>query len=81
MTPRARLARGMSLKEIGARVDAALRVEPYRVLAGVDEAGLGPMLGPLSIGFSALRLPTPDTCLWTALKSSRARRAENGGSS
>lgn len=28
-----------------------------RVLAGVDEAGLGPLLGPLCLGFAALELP------------------------
>jgi len=43
-----------------------------RIFAGLDEAGLGPLLGPLTIGFSALRLP--DGCdggseLWKRLDS------------
>jgi ribonuclease HII len=67
----------MSLKEIGAKVDAAHRVEPFRVLAGIDEAGLGPMLGPLSIGFCALRLPSSDTCVWEALKPVVTRKPES----
>lgn len=38
-----------------------------KVLAGVDEAGLGPLLGPLVLGWSAFRLPEPDADLWTLL--------------
>ena len=38
-----------------------------RVVAGIDEAGLGPLLGPLALGFSAFRAGTHD--LWTALES------------
>ena len=29
------------------------------VIAGIDEAGLGPLVGPLTIGYAALRLPSP----------------------
>ncbi len=38
------------------------------MLAGVDEAGLGPLLGPLTIGYSAFRVPPGVTDLWRALE-------------
>jgi ribonuclease HII len=38
-----------------------------RVLAGVDEAGLGPLLGPLTLGFSVFLTPDNSTNLWRAL--------------
>jgi ribonuclease HII len=44
-----------------ARAEPA-RGEPLagtRLLAGIDEAGLGPLLGPLAIGWSVLRVPVP----------------------
>jgi ribonuclease HII len=31
----------------------------YQTVIGIDEAGLGPLLGPLTIGYSAFRLPRP----------------------
>lgn len=40
----------------------------YRVQAGIDEAGLGPLLGPLTLGVAALRLPAPDCDPWRALE-------------
>ncbi len=41
--------------------------DTWRVLAGVDEAGLGPLLGPLTIGYSAFRVPPGTNDLWRAL--------------
>jgi ribonuclease HII len=38
-----------------------------RVVAGIDEAGLGPLLGPLTIGFSAFEVPPGTEALWSAL--------------
>lgn len=38
-----------------------------RVVAGIDEAGLGPMLGPLAIGFSAWRTGEREVDPWRAL--------------
>jgi len=40
---------------------------PARVVAGIDEAGLGPLLGPLTIGYGAFRVPAPGLDLWRAL--------------
>ncbi len=42
--------------------------EPGRVVAGVDEAGLGPLVGPLAIGYSAFRLPRAGACPWRLLR-------------
>lgn len=38
-----------------------------RIVAGIDEAGLGPLLGPLTFGYSALRLPEAAGNVWDAL--------------
>lgn len=38
------------------------------VVAGIDEAGLGPLLGPLAIGYSAFRVPRGSHDLWTPLR-------------
>lgn len=37
------------------------------IVAGIDEAGLGPMLGPLTLGVAALRVPERALDPWTAL--------------
>ena len=39
-----------------------------RVFAGIDEAGLGPLLGPLTIGWSAFRVPRGRVDLWDRLE-------------
>ncbi len=41
---------------------------PARVVAGVDEAGLGPLLGPLAIGYSVFRPPSPGDALSSVLE-------------
>lgn len=47
--------------------EAALFDGDTATLVGVDEAGLGPMLGPLTLGYSVLQAPTTHSDLWRAL--------------
>lgn len=48
------------------------------VVAGIDEAGYGPRLGPLCVGLAAFRVPgwtpgDPPPCLWRLLRAGVAR--------
>lgn len=53
---------------------------PSRLIAGIDEAGLGPLLGPLTVGYSVLRLPEPGADPWRLLKGLVAKKpARQGG--
>ncbi|HNQ23260.1 MAG TPA: hypothetical protein PKK06_09220 [Phycisphaerae bacterium] len=46
------------------------------IIAGIDEAGFGPLLGPLVVSGVAFRVPDrlADACLWEVLKDSCSRR-------
>lgn len=52
------------------------------VIAGIDEAGYGPLLGPLVVAATAFRVPAdrPEADLWEALSSvlARTRKAARG---
>ncbi len=47
--------------------DAELFSASHATFAGIDEAGLGPLLGPLTLGFAVLRVPSHDCDPWAAL--------------
>ncbi len=47
-------------------------------LAGVDEAGYGPFVGPFTVGFSLFRVPEFDTDLWPLLNGPVVRKAARG---
>lgn len=49
------------------------------LLAGVDEAGYGPMLGPLCVGLSVFAAPAGTVDLWEALSGAVCRDAKDGG--
>lgn len=50
------------------------------VVAGIDEAGYGPMLGPLCVGLTAMRIETGDGIdLWDLLSGAVCREPGRGG--
>ena len=49
-----------------------------RLFGGLDEAGLGPLLGPLTLGFSVFRAPAGSTDLWRTLAGVVAQKASTG---
>jgi hypothetical protein len=43
-------------------------------LAGIDEAGYGPFVGPFVVGFSLFRVPSLETDLWPILEKAAVRK-------
>jgi len=58
-------------------VRIASRSDALAILAGIDEAGYGPILGPLVVSVAVFRVPDTiaDRCLWRALAGAVTRRA------
>lgn len=46
-------------------------------VAGVDEAGLGPVLGPMTLGYSVFRLASADLDPWKALRPAVTRNPQS----
>jgi len=63
----ARRRRDAGVSLFGEPQEPARAARTARVVAGIDEAGLGPLLGPLALGFSAFR--ASEHALWPALES------------
>ena len=47
-------------------------------LAGVDEAGYGPFVGPFVVGYSLFRVPSHETNLWDCLETVAAKKPGRG---
>ena len=67
MKPRARSADRATGALFDAPEPAERRLAGPAIVAGIDEAGLGPLLGPLTLGVCALRVPEHALDPWTEL--------------